>query len=966
MCYKRLVMEQASAPAAGRPRQRLHWTLAPALLAALTTMALIGCPTVTPIRVPKFSDEIGELKFSFSVDQEITPVVLPFAVGGSGKLTYSLRPEIPQGLTFDEEKRILSGTPTMVGDYDLIYKARDANNRSDELTITITVEPQATIRSIVSAVSVGDAAGIARFADLPEPSGGPSVLVSGNRVFAAGGTVFLDVEPEPGAAVDKLLVSVGEETFGYYEIDLSDGAAPYRLLGQIRFDVDPAIESGCIAVAAVDASGAVGPATCHEVLQARVEFGEVQITVSWDSDADLDLHVVDAAGEEIYYGLRTGKSGGVLDFQSHCQPPRLYRNEHIAWSQGTPPEGVYVVRVNHWENCGAEETNYVVSVYNHGHVSTFSGTFTGRGGRGGWGDGREITQFEVSDGRPPRTRSIYSSYRGRGDQVFALNADGENLDDTVYTLDLGDASAEVYLIATNPSRYDRSPEVRRLDQLEAVAKGLQPSVQDDYQPPPRPVLNEPATKLAWITEFNNSAPLSGRTSGTSAYLQTQSQQDSVAEGDRFIFTDTIDSSNFVSVPATARSVVTDGSITAAFWVADNDWGIGCSGAGPCVTGEMVDAMADRFLRPGAGNDIYDWMTTIYGDPWGPRRYRNLLPPEAAQEIHVLLFDIEGDGTPEVGECRIGGYYSTLHNFLRDPEDPLSLASAERLTFFMDSALFAIPEGPTWEVTDRRPTGVIGTLAHEFQHMIHYYQKRILRDGVSEAWLNEMASELAEDLVADKMLVNGPRAVVYDDPTAGAPGIRGGRLPYFNLFNDTQVTSWDDKIANYAINYAMGAYLARTYGGAELFSEIVQSDRSGVEAVDAALDALGHDVTFGQALADWAVATLLSDNTAAAAPYRYNPGTWTSSHIGGEEFRLGSINLYNYRYDPPEVLSDCIGPDLASRSAQVGPYLQSLRTLSERTQPPHSNVYATLGRKTGKVRLLVSAATENRITVVVKE
>ena len=181
-----------------------------------------------------------------------------------------------------------------------------------------------------------------------------------------------------------------------------------------------------------------------------------------------------------------------------------------------------------------------------------------------------------------------------------------------------------------------------------------------------------------------------------------------------------------------------------------------------------------------------------------------------------------------------------------------------------------------------------------------------------------------------------------------------------------MTTWNGRIANYAINYAMGAYLARTYGGAELFSEIVQSDQSGIDAIDAALQALGHDVSFAEVLADWAVATLLSDNTAAPAPYRYNPGTWTTSRAGGEEFRLGSINLYNYRYDPPDPVPDCIGPQLQGRSSQVGPYLHSLQSLSERTQPPHSNAFATLGRNTGTVRLLVSAESETRITVVVKE
>ena len=174
-----------------------------------------------------------------------------------------------------------------------------------------------------------------------------------------------------------------------------------------------------------------------------------------------------------------------------------------------------------------------------------------------------------------------------------------------------------------------------------------------------------------------------------------------------------------------------------------------------MTREMADVLTERFLRPGSGNDIHDWVTAIYGEPWGPHLYEDLIPPEAAGEIHILLFDIQGDGAPEPGECRIVGFYWGLHNLLRNPEVPHTRISAERLIFFMDSVFMALPEGPTWEVTDRRPSIVISTLAHEYQHMIHFYQKPVLRDARSETWLNEMASEVGEDLIADKLKVNGP-------------------------------------------------------------------------------------------------------------------------------------------------------------------------------------------------------------------
>ena len=97
-----------------------------------------------------------------------------------------------------------------------------------------------------------------------------------------------------------------------------------------------------------------------------------------------------------------------------------------------------------------------------------------------------------------------------------------------------------------------------------------------------------------------------------------------------------------------------------------------------------------------------------------------------------------------------------------------------------------------------------------------------------------------------------------------------------------------------------------------------------------------------------------------APYRYNPGTWSTSRTAGLEYRLGSINLYNYVYRPR-------GPDgPISRLALEGPYLYSLEGLNENTLEPHSNRYAFLGRNSGTIRLNVSAVTDNRIMVVVKE
>ena len=116
---------------------------------------------------------------------------------------------------------------------------------------------------------------------------------------------------------------------------------------------------------------------------------------------------------------------------------------------------------------------------------------------------------------------------------------------------------------------------------------------------------------------------------------------------------------------------------------------------------------------------------------------------------------------------------------------------------------------------------------------------------------------------------------------------------------------------------------------------------------------GHDESFLELLVNWGAANLLSDNTGAPAPYQYNTGSWRTSYTGGTEFRLGSINLYNYVYAP-------------GRLARPGPYLHPLPTFNDLTQPPHSNRYTTLGRNSGTIRLRVTTESDSRITVVVKE
>ncbi|MDD9944127.1 MAG: hypothetical protein OXU20_23995 [Myxococcales bacterium] len=83
--------------------------------------------------------------------------------------------------------------------------------------------------------------------------------------------------------------------------------------------------------------------------------GAVQITLAWDSGADLDLYVTDPSGQTIFFNRnhRTSDAGGELDHDSrgNCRPEQQHqRVENAFWR--TPAPGQYQVEVHYFSPCG--------------------------------------------------------------------------------------------------------------------------------------------------------------------------------------------------------------------------------------------------------------------------------------------------------------------------------------------------------------------------------------------------------------------------------------------------------------------------------------------------------------------------------------------------------------------------------------------------------------------------------------
>ena len=83
---------------------------------------------------------------TYAVDQRITAVTLPEATGGTGTLSYRLRAtggSWPLDLDFDEDTRLLSGTPRAdyQGTYNMRYTVTDSEGETLTSLFTITVNP---------------------------------------------------------------------------------------------------------------------------------------------------------------------------------------------------------------------------------------------------------------------------------------------------------------------------------------------------------------------------------------------------------------------------------------------------------------------------------------------------------------------------------------------------------------------------------------------------------------------------------------------------------------------------------------------------------------------------------------------------------------------------------------------------------------------------------------------------------
>jgi len=108
--------------------------------------------------------------------------------------------------------------------------------------------------------------------------------------------------------------------------------------------------------------------------------GDVQITLTWPEHTDIDLHVIEPSGEEIWYYHTTSATGGQLDRDNYCSNWIAGYPENIYWPTGSSPTGTYQVNVVYYDDCdlsdGETPSAWTVRTLVGGVETFYYGTIT--------------------------------------------------------------------------------------------------------------------------------------------------------------------------------------------------------------------------------------------------------------------------------------------------------------------------------------------------------------------------------------------------------------------------------------------------------------------------------------------------------------------------------------------------------------------------------------------------------------
>lgn len=223
--------------------------------------------------------------------------------------------------------------------------------------------------------------------------------------------------------------------------------------------------------------------------------------------------------------------------------------------------------------------------------------------------------------------------------------------------------------------------------------------------------------------------------------------------------------------------------------------------------DAVSSLGDEF-----DGRIYPILTDFYGPPWEPGI-------DGDTRSTILLTEMVPNA---------GGYFATRDEFPRSQEP----RSNEREMFYLNVRFY----------TNVQKLFDFG--AHEFTHLIDFYQKAKLRGADEEVWMNELRAEYALTPMG------------YDTPFSGSN--LESRLAAFLSSPTDSITEWKNAGADYGHVNIFAHYLAGHYGDAVL-KEAIKRSSVGIASIDESLAALGKSIGFLSIFQEFSIANFINSS-----------------------------------------------------------------------------------------------------------
>lgn len=333
----------------------------------------------------------------------------------------------------------------------------------------------------------------------------------------------------------------------------------------------------------------------------------------------------------------------------------------------------------------------------------------------------------------------------------------------------------------------------------------------------------------------------------------------------FLVDPSYDANGRTNIGATVRAT----GVYVYFYVENDYWNLLSSSEKESAL-KNINALVNEF-----DYTIYPKMKSAYGDEWNPGI-------DGDPRIYILLTDIVKDA---------GGYFNKSNEYSKNILDQYKI---NQLAILNQEKKADIAAGRSIDSYAQRENEIVSIytnekellylnanfldrssmrsyIAHEFQHMINWSQKKKISDIDEEIWLNEGLSEYSSTLLG------------YDNPYPES--VIELRINTFFQYTPDSLTEWQNVTQDYASVNLFMQYLVDHYG-VSILKGIVSSQKSGIGAINESLRNQGYNTSFSEVFSDWQIANYLNDKSIFNGKYSY------SSPI---------LSNYIFRVKPTETL-----------------------------------------------------------------